>query len=148
MRRLTRDVAPDEDLSTFVFRKDHIVKRSNSVHYTRLMPRRRNKLDNGRLEVSVCRSTFLGRADVWQICTEYFDKSAPKPAIGRGVAKACVVTAPEIGLAFEADGMPYAEHANIIGWRDEAGTPDNELKNAWMDKAQKMAPKFLYESRV
>jgi hypothetical protein len=45
-------------------------------------------------------------------------------------------------LAFDADGRPYPEHANIIGWHDKAGKPDNELKHFWMDKAQRMAPHF------
>ena len=50
-------------------------------------------------------------------------------------------------LAFDADGKPYPEHANIIGWYDDADKPDNELKHFWMDQAQRMAKKFSYMPR-
>jgi hypothetical protein len=43
----------------------------------------------------------------------------------------------------DADGRPYAEHANIIGWRDIANTPDAEQKHYWIDRAQRMARHFF-----
>jgi len=79
---------------------------------------------------------------VWSICSAYFDVHAPKPAIGRGVGPAAAVFAKS--LAFDADGKPYPEHANIIGWFDAAETPDNELKHFWMDQAQRIATHFSY----
>ena len=144
-RQLPSEVQPDELLSTFVVRPDHIVKKSNSVHYSRLMPRRRDKKPNGRLETSVCRSLDLTESRVWEICSKFFDKYAPKPAIGRGIGPVEAVTAR--GLGFDADGKPYPEHTNIIGWQDSAGLPDSELKHFWMDQAQKMAPRFSYVPR-
>jgi hypothetical protein len=82
---------------------------------------------------------------VWEICSEHFDKHAPKPAIGRGVAPANAVYT--VGLYFDADGKPYREHANIVGWQDEPGVPDSQLKHYWMDQAQKMAAQFQYKAR-
>lgn len=136
---------PNEELSTFVFRQNQIVKSTNSVHYTRLMPRR-NKTKAGRLETSICRSAILNSAEVWRICAEHFDRNAPKAAIGRGVGKASSVI--DVELGFDADGTPYPEHANIVGWHDEVGKPEEELKNFWMRKAQVIASKFTYEPRA
>jgi hypothetical protein len=138
-------VRPDELLSSFVFRPEHIDKRSNTIRHHRLMPRRRNKEKAGRLETSVCRSENLTADQTWMICAEYFDNFAPKPAIGRGVGLAEAVFS--VGLRFDADGVPYPQHANIIGWHDDASRPDDELKHYWMDQAQKMAVGFRYEPR-
>jgi hypothetical protein len=138
-------VRPDEPLGTFVFRPDQVIKKTKTVHYSRLMPRRRGKLPKGRLETSVCRSGRLTEAQVWAICSEFFDRHAPKPAIGRGVGPAAAVYS--VGLGLDPDGQPYAEHANIIGWQDSADLPDNELKHFWMDQAQRMAPQFSYLPR-
>lgn len=109
------------------------------------MPRR-NKDKNGRLETSVCRSAALSEAQIWAICSRYFDVRSRRPAIGRGVGPASTVFAEE--LSFEADDIPYPEHANIIGWRDDPSKPASELKHFWMDKAQRIAAKFSYTPRV
>jgi hypothetical protein len=85
-------------LSSFVFRSDHVVKKSQTIHYSRLMPRRNPTTD--RLETSVCRSEHLSDPEVWKICTQHFDTHAPKPAIGRGVGPAEVVYT--VGLNFDA----------------------------------------------
>lgn len=106
--------------------------------------RRRNPTDR-RLETSVCRSSKLTEAQVWAIYSKYFDVLAPKPAIGRGVGRVRAVFAEK--LSFDADGKPYPEHANIIGWFDAAETPDNELKHFWMDQAQRIAKHFSYMPR-
>jgi len=82
---------------------------------------------------------------VWEICSLHFDKYAPRPAIGRGDGLAREVY--KVGLSLDPDGVPYAEHANIVGWDDKPGVPDNELKHHWMAKAQKMAPHFRYVER-
>lgn len=142
---LPGEVQPDESLSTFAVQSRDVVKATNTVRHTRLMPRRGGKATKGRLETSVCRSTNLAEARVWEICSEHFDRHARKPAIGRGVGPASVVY--EVGLGFDADGKPYPEHANIIGWRDSADRPDTELKHFWMDQAQKMAPRFSFIPR-
>jgi hypothetical protein len=105
---------------------------------------RRNRA-NQRLETSVCRSSGLNENQIWTICSAYFDVHAPKPAIGRGVGRAAAVFAEK--LTFDADGKPYREHANIIGWFDAAGTPDSELKHFWMDQAQRIAKQFSYMPR-
>jgi hypothetical protein len=137
-------VKPDEPLSSFVFRPDQVVKKSQTYHYSRQMPRR--NVDTRRLETSVCRSQDLSEAQLWDICTLHFDAYAPKPAIGRGVGLAEVVF--EVSFGFDADGEPYPEHANIIDWRDLAATPDNEQKHLWIDQARRMAPAFRYLPRL
>ena len=99
-----------------------------------------------RLEKSVCRSDNLSEDQIWAICRQHFDPySKPHPAIGRGAAKASVVYAES--LSFDADGKPYAEHANIIGWYEIANMPDREMKHFWMEKAQRMAQYFKYFPR-
>ena len=107
------------------------------------MPRRNPT--NQRLETSVCRSSGLTEDQVWTICSAHFDVYAPKPAIGRGVGPAAAVLAEK--LAFDADGNPYPEHANIIGWFDAAETPDNEMKHFWMNQTQRIAKHFSYVPR-
>ena len=139
------DVRPSESsLCTFVFRTNQVDRKTNTIRHTRLMPRR-NKNRNGRLETSVCRSEALSDTQIWAICSAYFDVSAPMPAIGRGVGPASAVF--DVNLGFDADGKPYPEHANIIGWDDLVDKPDDELKHFWMDKAQRMAPSFKYLPR-
>lgn len=76
----------------------------------------------------------------------YFDQCAPMPAIGRGVGPAKAIF--DEGLQFDADGIPYAEHANIVGWHDSSDKSDLEQKHFWMDQAQRMAPKFSYFPRL
>jgi hypothetical protein len=109
----------------------------------RLMPRRNRETNI--LETSVCRSQLLSESQVWAICSAHFDVHAPKPAIGRGVGLAEAVF--KVSLQFDADGKPYREHANIVGWRDSANTPDSEQKHFWIDQAQRMAPAFRYLPR-
>ncbi len=142
-RQLSADVQSNEALTSFVFRQDQIVRKTNTIHHSRLMPRRKHK--NERLEVSVCRSSELTAAQVWIICSDYFDVRAPSPAIGRGVGPATAVIAEK--LLFDADGKPYPEHANIIGWHDAADKPDNELKHFWMAQAERIAKQFSYMPR-
>ena len=98
--RLRADVLPNEALTSFVFRQDQIIRITNTIHYSRLMPRRNPT--NWRLETSVCRSSGLTEDQVWTICSGYFDVHAPKPAIGRGVGPAAAVFAEK--LAFEEGG--------------------------------------------
>lgn len=142
MRPLQSDVRPSESLSTFVIGIDQIVKKTNTIRHTQLMPRRKNKKKEARLETSVCRSQALSDIQVWAICSAHFDVFARRPAIGRGVGPASAVF--DVSLGFDADGKPYPEHANIIGWDDSVDKPDNELKHFWMNKAQTIAPSFKY----
>ncbi|MGO8693289.1 MAG: hypothetical protein ACLQMF_06390 [Rectinemataceae bacterium] len=83
--------------------------------------------------------------ELWAICNTYIDAVADKPSIGVGTATASVVYAE--GLGFDPNGVPFPQHADIIGWSDDPRTPDDEKKNIWMDKAQKMAPHFKYSPR-
>ena len=140
---LPTEVQPEEILSSFVFREDQIVRKTNTIHHSRLMPRRNPA--NQRLEVSVCRSSKLSEEQIWAICSSYFDPNAPAPAIGRGVGPASAVFTQK--LAFDPDGKPYQEHANIIGWCDMADKQAHELKHFWMDQAQRMASQFSYVRR-
>jgi hypothetical protein len=143
-RQVSADVQPNESLTSFVFREGQIVRRTNAIHHSRLMPRRNH--ENRRLEVSVARSSKLTEAQVWTIFSAHFDPHSPKPAIGRGVGPASAVFAEM--LVFDPDGEPYPEHANIIGWHDAPNKPDNELKHFWMAQAQKMATQFSYRPRA
>jgi len=145
IRPLQSGVSPNESLCSFVFRPDQTVKQTNTIHHSRLMPRRKNKKKDGRLETSVCRSQALSDSQVWAICSAHFDVNAPSPAIGRGMGPARVVF--DVNLGFDADGKPYPEHANIIGWDDRVDRPDDELKHFWIDKAQRMARSFKYLPR-
>ena len=136
---------PNELISSYVYQANHVVKKTNSIHHTRLMPRRRGGKPNARLETSVCRSNNLSEAQIWEICREFFDSMAPKYAIGRGVGEAEAVQ--NVGLKFDPDGRPYPQHANIVGWHDPGNVPDSEIKHFWIDQAQKMAPHFSYRVR-
>lgn len=127
-----------------MFRPDHVVKKTGKIHHSRLIPRRHP--ETKRLETSVCRSQRLDDRQVWGICTVHFDNHAPKPATGRCVGPASAVY--NVGLTFDPDGVPYFEHANIVGWRDTPGTPDPEQKHFWVDQAQRMAPQFEYLPRT
>jgi hypothetical protein len=93
----------------------------------------------------VCRSSSLDEAALWAICSRHFDVHSPKPAIGRGAGPAAAVYAES--LSFDADGIPYAEHANVIGWDEKAGKPDSEIKSVWMNRAQRLAKDFKYLPR-
>jgi hypothetical protein len=126
-----------------VFQEKQIDRKTQKIHHTRLMPRRNKSTQ--RQEVSVCRSSTLTESQVWEICSVHFDSHAPKRAIGRGVGPASVVTS--VGLGFDADGRPYPEHANIVGWFDIPNKPSQELKHFWMDQAQRMAKDFQFASR-
>lgn len=138
-------VQPSESLSSFVFKANQVVKETNTIHYSRLMPRRKNNEKDRRLETSVCRSQALSDWEIWEICSVHFDAFAPMKAIGRGVGPARAVF--DVNLDIDADGKPYPEHANIIGWYDSADKPDYELKHFWMEKAQRIAPSFKYLPR-
>ena len=95
--------------------------------------------------MSVCCCSELSEAQIWAICSAHFDVHAPSPAIGRGVGRAEAVLEVELGI--DADGTPYPEHANIVGWHDRVDIPDSELKHFWIDQAQRMAPRFAYMPR-
>jgi hypothetical protein len=56
IRPLRSDVRPSEPLSTFAFRTDQIDRKTSTIRYTRLMPRRNRSGKEQRLETSVCRS--------------------------------------------------------------------------------------------
>ena len=143
--KMQPNVSTNESLTSFVFRPEHVVRKSQpqTIHPSRLLPRR-NRITQ-RLETSVCRSTDITETRIWEICATYFDPHAPKPAIGRGNGPASVTYAE--ALHFDADGIPYAEHANIVGWHDSPNTPDTEQKHFWMNQVQRIAPEFHYSPR-
>ncbi len=138
------EVFSDEPLSSFAFRSSHIVRKTNTIHHSRLMPRRENGDKKNRLETSVCRAKDLSEEQIWIICSVHFDQFAPSAAIGRGDGPASVVFDADLNL--DADGKPYKEHANIVGWHDSS-LPDDELKHHWMNKAQGIAAHFKFISR-
>lgn len=138
-------VSPDERISTFVFKRDHVVAKTGAIHYSRLRPRRRPGSVRGRLELSVCRSSALTDEQIWEICAKHFDQHAPRAATGRCDAHAKIVY--DVGLTFDPDGIPYPEHTNVIGWQDNVTEPDEKLKHHWMDQQQKMAPYFRFKPR-
>jgi hypothetical protein len=136
-----------EELSLFC-RKDDVNKQAKErqnwfVRDTAFYPRR----INGRLESSICRSTAVQPAELWAICTEYFDayQRPSNHAIGRGIGSAQAIY--DEGLGLHSDGIPHAYHANIIGWHDEAGKEPKEIKHHWMHAAQRIAAKFKFDPR-
>lgn len=141
---LPRSVQPDEALSTFVKDRNRFDKKTLEIRYQQLMPRPNPK--TGRLETSVCRSASLTDEQLWGICGTHFDAPPQRQAIGRGVGPASAVL--NVGLSIDPDGVPYPEHANVIGWHAPIGVPSDELKNHWMDRAQRMAPHFRYVARA
>ena len=146
MQLIPSELQPDELICSFVYNTNHVVNKTNSIHHSRLMPRRRDRKPDGRLETSVCRSHLLSEVQIWEICQTFFDINAPKPAIGRGEGQAETVF--KVGLSFDPDGKPYHQHANIVGWHDPGGVPDSdEIKHFWMDQTQRMAPGFRYVQR-
>ena len=96
----------------------------------------------------MCRSAALPDEHVWELSAKHFDPHiAPKTAIGRCDAKAGVVY--DVGLWFDPDGVPYPQHANVIGWRDDSGELDSgKLKHFWMNQQQRMAPHFSFKPRT
>ena len=140
------EVRPDERISRFVFHSNHVAKRTKTIHPTRLLPQRRRRAEKGRLETSVCRPDALSDERFWAICASHFDPTiAPRRATGRCDALASVVF--DVGLSFDPDGVPFPEHANIVGWYDQTNEPDERMKHFWMDQAQRMEPHFSFTAR-
>jgi hypothetical protein len=135
-------VDPNEDIASFVLRSDEIVNTNLGAHirHTRLLPRQ-NK-ETGRIETSVCRSSELTEFEIWDICRYHFDTHAPKPAVGVGIGKASVVY--QEGLSFDPNGVPYPQHADIVGWAGDPSIPEDERKHFWMAKAKNMATNFRF----
>jgi hypothetical protein len=119
-----------------------VVQLAQVVKHTTLMPRVE---EGGRPETSVCRSSGLKDATIWQRCSEFFDSTAPRKAIGRGVALASTVY--DEALSIEPNGDPYPEHADIVGWPFDAAVPYETNKQLWKIKAQSMAPHFRFVRR-
>jgi hypothetical protein len=131
-----------EELTTFVVSRKHVNWETGFVREEHFHPRR----VANRLETSVIRTTALNATTVWDICTQYFDPRQRHAAIGRGIGPARVVFEQD-GLSFDPDGIPHPTHANIVGWRDEPGRPEKEIKHHWKHAAQRIAAKFPYEPR-
>ena len=136
-------IDPTEEISRFVMHSSDIKNATRTIHYKCLIPQR--NAGTGRLETSICRSSDVRPEELWAICLQYIDAPPTRKAIGAGVAEAHIVH--EVGLGFDPNGKPFAQHADIVGWYDEPNTPDAELKHNWMDKAQRMAPNFKYSPR-
>jgi hypothetical protein len=135
----------DERLSRFALTSRDVETRAAQHHLkpVRLMPRRHAA--TGRLEVSVCRSGQLSPDAVWAICAKHLDPHVPKPAVGRGVGPGGAVA--DAGLGLDCNGVPYAEHADVVGWHEVPGVPDDQLKSFWKATAQQIAPAFSYVPR-
>ena len=140
---MPQNVQLEEDLSSFIREREEVYQATQQIKPRRLQPRR-NESTN-RLELSVCRSSGLSEPQLWAICAEHFDPRQKLPAIGRCVAPASKVFG--VGLEIDADGRPYPQHANVIGWKDEPGRPENEIKHHWLDQTQRMAKHFKFQRR-
>ncbi|GAB6276719.1 MAG: hypothetical protein SAMD01599839_12590 [Rectinema sp.] len=136
-------MSPEEDISRFVMHTSDVKNSTNTLRYNRLLPMRNKQ--TGRLETSVCRSGELTGDELWTLCSQYFDVKPDKIAIGVGTAQASAIY--KEGLNFDPNGQPFTQHADIIGWDDPAGIPDDEKKHFWMDKAQRIAPHFKFYHR-
>jgi hypothetical protein len=147
--KLPARVCGCEELTLFC-RKDDVNREAKDkgewyVKHSAFFPRR----INGRWETSLCRTTSLSLNQLWAICTQHFDahQSAGKHhAIGRAFGPANTVS--EANLALEADGIPHAYHANLIGWYDDPALQPPELKkHHWIAAALRFAEKFQYQNR-
>lgn len=142
--KLPERVCREEEITSFArsLRRD-VNQQTWRIRPERFYPRRG---PTGQWETSVCRSTTLTAQQVWELCTKHFDPSLSKPAIGRGIGPAsCIVQ--EHGLYMHGDGNPHPYHANILGWRDEPGRDEKDLKHYWMHAAQRIASNFPYVAR-
>ena len=140
-RQALGEVTPSEELTTWV-RQHDVALPAGVVKYSRLMPRE----IEGRLEASVCRSSGLEEAGIWQICSEHFDPfNIGKPAIGRGVGPASVVY--DQAFSLDPNGDPYPQHADIVGWSNDPNTAYEDKRQWWMIKAKLMAQHFRYVNR-
>lgn len=141
-----RVVEPDEDLSRFIRDRDEIYKDTGAIKAARLEPLR-NQL-TGRLELSVSCTSDLSEDEIRDICLQHFDvyRSPQSPAIGRCTAKANVVIAE--GLTIDADGIPYAQHANVVGWYDAPGKAAKDIKHFWKDITVRMSKHFKFTSHT
>jgi len=108
------------------------------------MPRRND--GTGRFETSICRSSGLSNTRIWEIGAEYFEPFAKRVIIGCGTSISQKVFSE--GLSFDANGVPYPEHADIVGWPDDRSQPDEKTKHSRMIVAQRMAPHFRYVPRT
>ena len=140
--RLPEDVCSAEEITTYVKTTRDVDKTTNRVREAVFLPRR----IRGRLETSVCRSATLNAAAVWAVCSTHVDPRLPKPMIGRGIGPAWSIIR-DTGLHMHGDGHPHPYHANILGWHDEPGKPDNEIKHNWKHVAQRIAAHFPYTAR-
>jgi hypothetical protein len=93
----------------------------------------------------VCWSEGLSDADLWTICAQHFDAYAPDPAVG--CAEGLASSFYEQQLSCEVNGTPYAEHANIVGWKSGGLANKEEMKGVWLRQAQDLATRFKFVRR-
>lgn len=82
---------------------------------------------------------------IWRICAEYVDPPAPRPAIARAIGAAQAVF--DVNLEFDADGVPYPQHANIVGWFIDRTKPQEESKSFRKQQAQRIVAQMTCSSR-
>ncbi|MBS0614714.1 MAG: hypothetical protein JSS24_16225 [Proteobacteria bacterium] len=128
----------DELLSSFIRRRDEYFVANGTIKPRQLMPRPNRQ--TGRNETSVCRSQYLREEELWELCRLHYDVFQAAPAIGHCVGPARAVY--EAGLDIDADGIPYPQHANIVGWPE-----GEESRNERMNCAQRMSGHFVFKPR-
>jgi hypothetical protein len=143
MHSVVPSIVAGEEISSFVRHTNEVVSATGTLRHTKLMPRR-NKT-TGRWETSICRSSGISENEFWSICRKFYDPFSDRPAIGRGISKAQTIY--NEGLGIDPNGIPYPQHADIVGWHDDPSQPDDETKNYRMEQAKRIAPQFVYRTR-
>lgn len=103
-------VSPEENLTRYIFSKDHFSPQKGIVKYGAFLPDR-----NG--ETSVFRTSNLDDVTVWQIGRLIVAPGHQSPLR----ARADIVTQSvlEEGLRVAPDPPLHPRHANIIGWSSD-----------------------------
>ena len=133
---LPRHVEAHESITRFIYSAHHFAATLGRVKSPAIAPSL-NKT-SGRLEASVYRADGLLPTALWAICAAHVDDQANNRVMkARGTCKAEAMLS--CALSLEADGMPHARHANLIGWP----VP----KHAWKNIQQKIADAMSLEIR-
>jgi hypothetical protein len=99
---------PEENLSRYLFNKNHFSSKNGRVKYNAFLPNQNGK-------TSVFRTSELSNDEIWRIGDDVADERE-MTLLGRG--EICARHVVEQGLELDANDDP-PRHADIIGWPEE-----------------------------
>jgi hypothetical protein len=82
----------------------------------------------------------------WSICHDYFENSLHGELVA-GRAENSAQSYVQQGLSFDANGRPYVEHADVVGWHEESGLEYDALKSFWKDACRELAKQSRFVRR-